>query len=66
MSLYVNLTGIYDVKYIMYDNLLELVFDKIKKAKVEFLQMNKSKLNLIMVNMNYILKLKITRKNKFR
>ena len=34
---YVNLTGIYDVKYIMYDNLLELVFDKIKKTKVRVL-----------------------------
>ena len=34
---YVNLTGIYDVKYIMYDNLLELVFDRIKKSKVRVL-----------------------------
>ena len=34
---YVNLTGIYDVKYIMYDNLLKLVFDKIKKTKVRVL-----------------------------
>ena len=34
---YVNLTGIYDIKYIMYDNLLELVFDKIKKTKVRVL-----------------------------
>jgi hypothetical protein len=55
---YVNLTDIYDVKYIMYDNLLELVFDRIKKSKMRVLT-NEQELKIKLSNGDHELYTKI-------
>ena len=57
---YVNISDICDVKYIMYDNLLELVFNIIKNSNIRVLtHEQETKIELYYGEQNYFQKLQI-------